>query len=46
MTQEQVAANNELLKHLSARAGLPAGAHSPGDGLLERMQVLQSQSEG
>ncbi|CAL5228566.1 g11723 [Coccomyxa viridis] len=41
-TQEQVAANDELLKQLSARAGLPTDSHAPGNSLLEKMQELHS----
>ena len=39
-TQEQVAANHELLKHLSTRAGLPADSHADGDSSIQRMQAL------
>lgn len=39
-TQEQVAANNELLRQLSARAGLPSNSHAAGDGIVQRMQEL------
>ena len=39
-TQEQVAANNELLKQLSGKAGLPTDAHAAGDGIVQRMQML------
>lgn len=39
-TQEQVAANHELLKQLSTRAGLPADSHADGDSSIQRMQAL------
>ena len=39
-TQEQVAANYELLKQLSTRAGLPADSHADGDSSIQRMQAL------
>ncbi len=40
-TQEQVAANDELLKQLSTQAGLPTELHATGN-LLERLQELHS----
>ena len=39
-TQEQVAVNNELLKELSAKAGLPTDAHAAGDCMVQRMQMI------
>ena len=36
--------NNELLKHLSAMAGLPSDAHAAGDCMVQRLQLLMDQT--
>ena len=45
-TQEQVAANHELLKQLSTRAGLPNDSHADGDSSIQRMQALLCGAQG